>query len=278
MVNRIGIIGTGRLGLSIAKAIEKHCSVVWVCNRQGMDIPGFRTFSIDYLPNEMIQEVDCIAICTTDNEIENVVTKIVQISTDLEKKIFFHCSGAQSVTILQPLQQCGANIVAMHPYQTLPFVDKDLLQSIPWLIEGEDEAFIQIEPLLKKMNAKVYKTSKILTKEEKLLWHSTAVISSNFTATLYQIAASVINHIGIETPEMFIESIAQQTITNAHTSLQKNGHIVMSGPIIRGDLNIVDLEITALNTINPLFSTLYKQLSEATVQISTSTLNDSPIK
>lgn len=277
MVNSIGIIGTGRLGESLANALKPHCIIKWVCNRKGSSLAGFTSISFDRLSRDMIQAVDCIAICTTDNEIEGVVASICTKSITLEKKLFFHCSGALSVTILQPLQNCGANILAMHPYQTFPYPDSQLLQAIPWLIEGDDAAFALIEPLLKHLNAKIFRTSRILSKEEKLLWHSTAVFSSNFTATLYQIAASLINHLEITSPEEFIRSIAQQTIINAHTSLQKHGHIQMSGPIIRGDMSIVQQELDVLMNVNPLIGTIYKQLSEATLQISTTILNDSPI-
>ncbi len=278
MVNSIGIIGTGRLGQSLALALEPFCSIPWVCNRKGSCIQGFKTISIEELNNEMFHEVNCIAICTTDKEIENVVAKILQTSSNLQNKVFFHCSGAVSISVLEPLQEVGASILAMHPYQTLPFPDKELLQSIPWLVEGDEQAFLKIQPILKNLNAITYKTNYILSAEEKLLWHSTAVISSNFTATLYQIAASIINNLGIDSPEVFIRSIAQQTIANAHKSLQHNGRIEMSGPIIRGDMNIVDQEIEALASINPLFSSVYKQLSEATKQISSTILNDSPVK
>lgn len=278
MVNSIGIIGTGRLGQSLALALEPFCSIPWVCNRKGSYIQGFKTISIEELNNEILLNVDCVAICTTDKEIENVVAKILQTSNNLQNKVFFHCSGAVSVSVLQPLQAVGASILALHPFQTLPFPQKELLQSIPWLIEGDDKAFLKIQPMLQHLKAIIYKTKNILSSEEKLLWHSTAVISSNFTATLYQIAATIINKLGIDSPEVFIHSIAQQTINNAYTSLQNNGRIEMSGPIIRGDMNIVDQEIEALASINPLFSSVYKQLSEATKQISTTILNDSPVK
>jgi|GEM_PF-2764033 len=278
MVNKIGIIGTGRLGLSLAKALVPQYSVVWVCNKNGSSVTGFNSTSLEQLTEQMIQEVDSIAICTTDKAIEIIVTTILQKSTNLDKKCIFHCSGALSVTVLSPLQQYGAYILAMHPYQTFPYPDKQLLFAIPWLIEGDHTAFTLLEPMLQHLNAKAFKTTNILSKEEKLLWHSTAVFSSNFTATLYQIAASIIKHLEINSAEEFIRSIAIQTIVNAHKSLQENGRIEMSGPITRGDLNIVQQEIEALNSINPLFSNVYKQLSDATLQISTTNLNDSPIK
>lgn len=275
MVNKIGIIGTGRLGISLANALEPQISVAWVCNRNGSTVTGFHSTSLEELTEEMIQEVDCIAICTTDKAIETVVTTILQKSSNLEQKCIFHCSGALSVTVLEPLHQCGAYIIAMHPYQTFPYPDKKLLFSIPWLVEGDNAAYTLLEPLLQHLKAKAFKTTNILTNEEKLLWHSTAVISSNFTATLYQIAASIINHLDINSAEEFIRSIALQTIVNAHKSLQENGRIEMSGPITRGDLNIVQQEIEALQSINPLFSTVYKQLSDATLQISTTNRNES---
>jgi len=278
MINSIGVVGTGRLGLSLALAFEPYCTVAWVCNRNGSSISEFKTISMKELTKEMLLNVDCIAICTTDKEIENVVVKILETSSWLKDKVIFHCSGAVSVSVLQPLQKNGATILSMHPFQTLPFSDKELLQSIPWLVEGDEEAFLKIQPILQQLNAITYKTKHIFSAEEKLLWHSTAVISSNFTATLYQIAATIINKLGIDSPEVFIQSIAQQTITNAFTSLQNIGRIEMSGPIIRGDMNIVDQEIEALSSINPLFSSVYKQLSEATKQISTTILNDSPVK
>lgn len=278
MATNIGIIGTGRLGLSLAYALQPFGKVRWVCNRSGTHISGFTSYTLEQLTPKQIQEVDCIALCTTDKEIENVVEKLVRLANAFEKKVVFHCSGALSVSLLEPLQQCGAFILAMHPYQTFPYPDKQLIMSIPWLIEGDKEAMIRIKPFLEIIQATTYKSSRILSTQEKLLWHSTAVISSNFTATLYQIAAEIIQHLKIDAPEEFIRSIAQQTIVNAYSSLQKQGRIEMSGPIVRGDMNIVQEEIDALANVNPLFSTLYQQLSEATLQISTSILNDSQHK
>jgi predicted short-subunit dehydrogenase-like oxidoreductase (DUF2520 family) len=265
MSTNIGIIGTGRLGLSFAKALQSIENIVWLANTSGYSIDGFNSYSFEQLTLDQIAGVDIIAICTTDSEIESVVQTLVDtFGAMLSGKCLFHCSGAKSVTVLQPLATVGAFTVAMHPYQTFPFSDKHLITSIPWLVECEDESFHKIEPMLKLLDAKIVRSNRILTESERLQWHSTAVLCSNFTATLYQIASSIMNSIGIPNSFDFIGSISEQTVINAKNSLQDKGFIEMSGPIVRGDVEIVNNEIEALTTINPMYGELYSILSKAT--------------
>lgn len=265
MSTNIGIIGSGRLGLSFAKALQSIENFVWLANTTGNSIDGFNTYKFEQLLLEQIAGVDIIAICTTDSEIESVVQALVdKFSAKLSGKCLFHCSGAKSVTALEPLATVGAYTVAMHPYQTFPFPDKNLITSIPWLVESDDASFLQIEPFLKSLDAKIVRCERILTESERFQWHSTAVLCSNFTATLYQIASSIMNSIGIQNSFEFISSISEQTVINAKNSLQEKGFIEMSGPIVRGDIEIINKEIEALTTINPIYGELYSILSKVT--------------
>lgn len=265
MSTNIGIIGSGRLGLSLAKALHSIENVVWVANTTGYSIDGFNTYKFEQLSLEQIADVEIIAICTTDSEIETVVQALVEkFGTIISGKCVFHCSGAKSVTLLQPLATLGAYSVAMHPYQTFPFPDKRLITSIPWLIECDDDSFHNVEPILKSLDAKIVRCDRILTESERFQWHSTAVLCSNFSATLYQIASSIINSIGIKNSFEFIGSISEQTVINAKNSLQQKGFIEMSGPIVRGDIEIIKNEIEALTIINPVYGELYSILSKVT--------------
>ncbi len=265
METNIGLVGTGRLGGSFALALHSSNILSWVCNKSGNVFSDENTYQFSELTKEHIDLVDIIGILTTDTTIEEIANQLsVQFGTLLNEKCIFHCSGSKTVSILSSLSTFGAYTAAIHPYQTFPYASEQLLQSIPWFVECDNESFLRIEPMLNFFKAVVYRSPRFLTETEKLQWHSSAVISSNFTATLYEIAHQIIHSLGIENSNEFIYSIAKQTIENANLSLKEKGSIEMSGPIVRGDFETVLKEIEALNAINPLFGSVFEQLSTAT--------------
>ncbi len=145
---RIGIIGAGKVGISIGYVLKNNgVDVVALSDRLGPSLDTARGFlGIDMLYTadnmEVVGSADVIAITTQDRAIDDVAREISAGSQDLTGKLFFHTSGADPCSILTPLGRKGAHLGSLHPLQTFPDIDSaiEALPETSIFIEGDERA------------------------------------------------------------------------------------------------------------------------------------------
>ncbi|HEY9060160.1 MAG TPA: DUF2520 domain-containing protein [Pseudobacteroides sp.] len=266
----IGIIGTGKLGSSLAVALQSKGFILSglysiggvsqnkLCNSLGVCVENDL--------KKTVARSDIIFITVPDSQIKNAAIHISQ-STEadsLKNKCFFHMSGALTSDELVDLGT-GVYTGSLHPIQTFADAANDpkIFEGIYFGFEGCGEAYLAAKYLVDALNGKIIN----IQKANKPIYHACACIISNYTVTLSYTVEKLLrvmdveNQIGINA---FLP-LLKGTVAN----IEKFGSIMsLTGPISRGDLNVIKRHIEALNKKSGcLENELYRVMALATADV-----------
>jgi predicted short-subunit dehydrogenase-like oxidoreductase (DUF2520 family) len=256
---KIGIIGAGKVGIALGHVLQnKGFAIVAVASRRDESlelarnyIPGGSLYTKNV--SEVVREADVIAIATQDREINAVAQEIFRKADKLDRKLFFHTSGAHPATELSPLEQKGAILGSLHPLQTFPDVNSGIvaLPKTYIFIEGDEKAIPVLDLLASTIGFKAVK----IESKNKVLYHLSAVFVCNLLTALMHTGEGIVNRIGIDLTPFF--PIIETTLRN----IEKKGPLLsLTGPVVRGDAETVASHLEAIKGMEPQES-VYRMLS-----------------
>jgi len=270
MEHKIAIIGAGQLGTALALALQKKgVCLSGVASRTSSSALHLskqlgNVFSTQH-PGELLQLANVFFFTTPDDLIEPLCKSLAASSKDLGGKIFFHCSGSLPADILKSVQQKKASIGALHPLQTFSNPSEDVLflfQNTLIAIDGDAEALNTAKDLITLLGGIPIE----ITTSQKTLYHTAAILVSNYSIALFEAALSLFEMVGIDRSKGVpaLASLLQTTTRN----IQKSGPIAaLTGPIARGDIHTVSHHIESLRQQAPDLLPVYQQLGILAVSI-----------
>jgi predicted short-subunit dehydrogenase-like oxidoreductase (DUF2520 family) len=134
--------------------------------------------------------------------------------------------------------------------------DHDRLRACPFAVTTREEWRYAAEALVLEMGG----TPVWLEDQHRIKYHAALAHASNHLNTLLAESIALLNEIGIDEPNVFLEPLVQAAIENA-LGLGVAG---LTGPISRGDVETVRHHMDALVGTS-MFET-YQQLALATVE------------
>jgi len=247
--NSISVVGTGKLGSSLAIALKS----------KGFEVSGLYSIGGDSqrklckrlgicLNNDLIESVsssNIIFITVPDSQIANVSRLISQSANveSIKNKYVFHMSGALTSDELVELGSLGAVTGSLHPIQTFAGISgPEIFEGVYFGFEGSCDIYPVAKYLVDALNGKIVS----IEKEIKPIYHACACIISNFTVTLSYMVEKLIRIMKVEN-EIGINAfmpLLKGTVQN----IEKWGSVKsLTGPISRGDLNVIRGHAEALN-------------------------------
>ena len=187
---KIGFIGAGVVGTALAVRLsEKGYNVAAVASRSKSSadaltqvVKGCRSYeSKQYL----VDTTDLIFVTTPDDDVPDVLD---ELSWSAGKSVI-HCSGVDSLEVLQKAKDQGACVGGFHPLQTFASVSA-AIENLP----GSTFALEAEEPLLSTLKTMVEALGGsfvVLGIGDKPLYHAAAVIACNYTVTLMKMATDL---------------------------------------------------------------------------------------
>ncbi|MFH1152891.1 MAG: Rossmann-like and DUF2520 domain-containing protein [Pseudomonadota bacterium] len=270
MTESVSIIGCGRMGISLAVFLS----------RAGYGINGFssrRILSAEAAraatgrgkvfasPLEAARQGGVLFLTTPDNTIEAVCSAIDSQGGFQPGMVVFHCSGALSSTILASAARAGAHTGSLHPLQS--FAEYTDGQSSPFKginmsVEGDEIAVALGTRMVKDLGASAF----TVPTRSKTLYHAAAVVASNYLVTVEHAAMRLLGETGLDEAEAFriLEPLIQGTLTNIR---ERGPTAALTGPVARGDSEIIARHLTDIQTLCPEFADFYKLLGKYTLAI-----------
>jgi len=262
---KLGFIGAGTVGTALAVRLAGNgYPVVAVSSRSqasawklAQAIDGCRAYDNH---QAVADNAELVFITTPDDAIAPVVSKVKWRPA----QSVVHCSGADSVDILSPARELGAQVGAFHPLQTFASVQK-AIENIP----GSTFALEASGPLLetlKDMAEALGGHWVVLKASDKVLYHASAVIACNYMVTLVKLASDLWQSFDIP-PRQATQALLpliRGTLHNIETVGIPN---CLTGPIARGDTGTINKHLDALNQSAPHLLTAYRELGRQTVPI-----------
>jgi len=257
---RIGLIGCGRVGVTIFYLLKKHNTIVGVYDtddkkeRKAVKVLGIRNNS-NY--SEMIIRSDALFIATPDDTVLEAYKKMYRYLK--ETKLVFHFSGILPAKILSKKRNVFR--ASIHPFATFPEImippaRKHLFMSV----EGDREAMMGARAIFHPE----YFTLKRLKKEDKVFYHLIGVFSSNLLVGLVASIYDIVQKINWK--EKDIDQLVYPIIEETLRNIKKHGlRKSLSGPLQRGDVETIKKHLKTLRQHKQLLR-IYKELSLYIVQ------------
>ncbi|MCX8023398.1 MAG: DUF2520 domain-containing protein [Syntrophorhabdaceae bacterium] len=270
----IGIIGAGRVGVSIAYVLKnrgmKITSVSDIHDAPLVIAKRYLGDDVLYTKDNMdvIKSSHVVAITTQDRAITQVAEEIAEKGKDLEGKMFFHTSGAHPSSILYTIDKKGGLIGSLHPLQTFPDIES-AIKVIPTtyiFIEGEGPALNILNELGGVLGRKVC----TIKGKDKVLYHLSAVFVCNLLCALIYAGKKIMDKIEIDLGPFF--PIIDATLSNIKEKGPVNS---LTGPVVRGDIETINSHIREMGEME-LHKKVYKVLSLFALEMAQkrNTLND----
>ncbi|MDP2659747.1 MAG: DUF2520 domain-containing protein, partial [Dehalococcoidia bacterium] len=175
-----------------------------------------------------------------------------------------HCSGADSLDVLEPARAQGAVVGAFHPLQSFasPAQAVENLPGSFFALEGEEP----ILSILKDMAQALGGRHAVLKPGHKILYHAAAVFVSNYTVALMGIATELWRAFGVSPDQATsaLMPLLQGTVNNIGRVGMPN---CLTGPIARGDTGTVQKHLSALGSATPELLPAYRELGLRTIPI-----------
>ncbi len=267
-MNKISIIGAGRLGTSLGVALSKKgyrikslsCQTSLSAD-ESQKIIGEGKSSTDNI--QTARAGDMVILCLPDEEIVKVTKELSAASINWSKKFVFHCSGLLSSEILKPLKTKGALTASIHPVQSFAHkkTPPEQFENIYFGLEGETQALEESQKIIRKLGGHCF----IIAAENKTLYHTACSIASNFFVVLLDAASSLLKKVGLQEEQAFkvLLPLVKGTL---HNVKKFDIHASLTGPVIRGDKASVEKHLEALRKF-PSFYEMYRRLAFQALEI-----------
>lgn len=261
----IGIIGAGKVGVSLAYALNRagYNTAIWSRSNASLDkaasfVKGTRVMGS---PAEVAGFAGALLITTSDSAVEEVARPLGWRVCD--RKIF-HTSGVLSIEALRVCRDWGAVVGSIHPLQTFATVE-NAIENLPGSYFGVTADEGAVETALEIVGA--LKGKAIMVRDEdKPVYHAAACVASNYLVSLIDYAKGLLEIIG--TPPADAERCLMPLIEGTVANIGDLGTVAaLTGPISRGDASTVLRQVEALDSTSPESLVLYRTLAERTIQL-----------
>ncbi|MBI4181064.1 MAG: DUF2520 domain-containing protein [Chloroflexi bacterium] len=262
---KLGFIGAGTVGTALAMRVsDRGYQVAAVSSRNQLSakrlaqaVSGCRAVS----NNQAVADAaDFVFITTPDGAISQVASEV----NWHPGQSVVHCSGADSVDILEPARESGAQAGAFHPLQTFASV-KQAIDNIPgstFALEAEEPLLTTLKEMATALNGQWIE----LKAGDKVLYHTAAVFASNYLVTLVKLATDLWQTFNIPSQQATraLMPLLQGTLNN----IDKVGiPQCLTGPIARGDTGTILKHLNALEKVAPGLLSTYRELGLQTIPI-----------
>jgi D-glycero-beta-D-manno-heptose 1-phosphate adenylyltransferase len=233
---RFGVIGLGRVGGAMLTLLKEagHVPVWTVSTRSHInDIPVYA-----HIPNSP-GGVQVVFITVPDSHIRSVAEEInAAWGRSVKDIVFFHFSGLLTSGELAVLSTAGSAIGSLHPLQSITDASqaRQILQGSIFTFEGMEGAARVARELVDSIGAVMM----TISGEDKVLYHASAVVASNYLVALLHQASVIIEKAGMDLSHLM--PLIKGTLSN----IGKYGGKALTGPIARGDWATVEGHVKAL--------------------------------
>lgn len=271
----INIIGAGQLGQTLARLWQdnQQLQVQQILTRSPESAQSAHQFIGSGEPCHRIaalKPAQIWLIATPDRELMGSAAALAHDAPINRGDIVFHCSGALSSEILAPLQRLGALTASVHPIHSFasPMSSIHSFQGSYCASEGHHLALAPLHKLFEGIGGRCFE----LESHQKSLYHAGSVMACNYLVSLLEASRETFALAGIDaqTSNAIMGPLVKQTAENLLGNDSVEGKFAASaltGPIARGDHDIVAQQLTLLQDANPELAEIYRCLGRKTLKI-----------
>ncbi len=266
---QLNIIGCGQVGTALGYLLVHHCNLTLNCLLT-TSLPS-ASKAHDFIgqgkPIADLSELtpaNYYLIAVPDQKISDC--SLALAATHIIKKgdMVFHCSGSISSEILTAVKTQGAITASLHPIKSFvdPHLSVNTFTGTYCGMEGDPQACEIISGWIKQLGGEIL----LLNPQQKQMYHAAFVIGCNYLAVLTELALRCLQHADINpaTGTKALQSIMRSTLEQIFIKGTSGG---LSGPIARGEYEVVAKQLAVITQHDPEIAALYKSLGKVAVEL-----------
>jgi predicted short-subunit dehydrogenase-like oxidoreductase (DUF2520 family) len=262
----VSIVGAGRVGGAIGIALARAgytITAAWSQSRAGRQ-RAHRLLDVPVLePAETAAAGDVVFLSVPDDAIPDMAEQLVP---GLRKGQFVvHTSGGTSLEALDLLRDAGVRPGCLHPLQTIADAEQgaDALQGAAVAVTSENAERLALMRLARAWGGRPF----VLADEAKRIYHAAAVFASNYVVTSIWAATTLFQSLGTRNAGELLGPLVRNSVENV---LTRGGPKAITGPVARGDAELVRRHVAALREADPTdhaITDAYRALARLTASL-----------
>jgi predicted short-subunit dehydrogenase-like oxidoreductase (DUF2520 family) len=268
-IKKLGIIGCGKVGRVLARrlvdsAIVEVSGVVNQTLTSAQDAAKFMGHGTPLSSINEMPQSDVIMIASSDDRLAECAQAVADARIVTSDTIVFHCSGAYSSEVLSPIAALGASTGTVHPMKSFaePQSAYETFAGTYLGIEGDSRCLNFMEESLTKCGGEIFK----LAPETKLLYHAGAVFVCNYMTALIETGLRCFEQAGLDR-ELALRIIAPFIDKTLNNNMKLGPAKALTGPIARGDHELVKQQYQAVKQYSPLAGEIYAALAKVAAEL-----------
>lgn len=214
---------------------------------------------------DAFRPADVLVVATPDKEIAGAAQALYEANVVSPGTTIIHLSGALAARQLAPgdtLDSESIYYASCHPARSFADFDTAVQEfEGTWCaVEGDSFATNVMERAFQAIGANTF----FIGSDNKLAYHAASVMASNYLNTLVASAVDCYGLAGVN-PELALKIIEPMLTDTANNIFRSDPYRALTGPIRRGDSEVVERELQNLEQLAPALADLYRVLGVATV-------------
>ena len=259
----LNIIGPGRAGRTLGALLQRAglCAVQDVLSAEIATAESAVAFIAAGRAVRVLREMrpaHLWLLTPPDAAIASVATALAAAGHVRQGDVVFHCSGSQPSSLLTPLAATGALLASVHPLKSFadPAAAAQSFKGTYCAVEGDPAALAVLTPLFEQLGAQVA----VIDPAGKTLYHAASVLVCNDLTALMEAGLRAYEQAGIErnTAQKMMEPLVRETLDNVFALGTTRA---LTGPVARGDADVLTRQLAALNTLDPRIADAYRALN-----------------
>lgn len=198
------------------------------------ELVGSPLFGEDY--SLIPDSTDLILLTVPDDALESVIEMVKKYWKYKPGTLVIHSSGIKESIILEPLRECGAKTVSIHPIASFPAKEILSLEGIFFAVEGEEKEIAA--ELIKSIGGIPLK----IDAGKKALYHAACTFASGYLNILLETSRQLMADSGMEETRDVVTALAESSIKG----WKYNGIGSLTGSAARGDVGSVRAHLKSL--------------------------------
>ena len=269
-LGRVGFIGAGRLGQTLAVAWAQAGSPTsMVCSRSRSSAEALaqrlshwqQAPAVADSPQAVVDASDTVFITVPDDQIGAVAASLSWRAG----QVAVHCSGATELTALAQAQAAGAHAAGFHPLHTFGDVDT-ALAGLPGCSVAIEAADAVLHAALKERAVMLGAHPFTLPPGCRALYHASAHYAGSLVVSLMDEAVRHWGRFGVAPPQALAALLP--LLGSTLRAMESRGlGPGMAGVVARGDVGSLRHHLQALSAVGEPEARLYADLSRLSVRL-----------
>jgi predicted short-subunit dehydrogenase-like oxidoreductase (DUF2520 family) len=268
MENSLSIIGAGRVGRALGRRLRElgwkigavitrgEASARRAVRLMGAGKPHARM-------TRQIVSSRVVLIAVPDDEIAGVAKELARIGgEELRGKVVLHTSGALNARVLDSVKACGAAVGSMHPLQSFSGVAVPVLEARVFAVEGDTQAVRAARQIARSLGGWPVQ----IPSGKKILYHAAATMAASNVLAVEEAATQLLISVGMKRGQATraLLTLTRQVLENME---QVGPRAAWTGPLSRGDFNVVQAHLEALRESPVEFALAHEALNRLAARL-----------